>query len=146
MTSEKAVFTGWVCAVTPTPAPTYSIPAGEEIRDLCFFSTFRRLRAYIQSIPIPDTLRHSLRILPPLRTISDITLYDRGPGYSTVVEFMRTRINRRAAIIIKSGPRSYEFIHGGGGGGTCPECSAPPPRIRRWYLMKKFTLRVPRGT
>ena len=43
----------------------------------------------------------------------------RSPGYSTVVEFMRTGINRqrkRAAIIIKCGPKSYEIINGGGGG------------------------------
>ena len=34
-----------------------------------------------------------------------------APGYSTVVEFMRTGINRQrkhAAIIIKCGPKSYE--------------------------------------
>ena len=47
--------------------------------------------------------------------------YDResgGPGYSTVVEFLRAGINRQrkcAAIIIKCGPKSYEFINGGGG-------------------------------
>ena len=54
--------------------------------------------------------------------------YDRvsgGPGYSTVVEFMCTDINRqrkRAVIIIKCGPKSYEFIYrrGGGGGGHVP--------------------------
>ena len=46
----------------------------------------------------------------------------------SIVEFMRTGINRqrkRAAIIVKCGPKSYEFINGGGGGveggGTCPE-------------------------
>ena len=34
----------------------------------------------------------------------------RSPGYSTVVEFMRTGINRqrnRASIIVKCGPKSY---------------------------------------
>ena len=49
--------------------------------------------------------------------------YDRvlgGPGYSTVVEFLRAGINRQckcAAIIIKCGPKSYQFINGGEGGG-----------------------------
>ena len=42
--------------------------------------------------------------------------YDRvsgSPGYSTVVEFMRAGINRqrkRAAIIIKCGPKSYRNL------------------------------------
>ena len=50
--------------------------------------------------------------------------YDRvsgGSGYSTVVEFLRAGINRQrkcAAIIIKCGPKSYEFINGGGGWGA----------------------------
>ena len=49
--------------------------------------------------------------------------YDRvsgGPGYSTVVQFMCTGINRqrkRAANTIKCCPKSYEFIYGGDGGG-----------------------------
>ena len=55
-----------------------------------------------------------------------------GPGYSTVVEFMRADINRQrnhAAIIIKCGPKSYEFINGGGGGGggDVPRVPPPPP-------------------
>ena len=69
--------------------------------------------------------------------------YDRvsgGPGYSTVVEFMRADINRqrnRAAIIKKCGPKSYEFINGGGGGhvprvSPPPPPPPPPPWIRRW--------------
>ena len=61
--------------------------------------------------------------------------YDRisgGPGYSTLVELMRTGINRwrkHAAIIIKCSPKSYEFIfgRGGGGGDTCTELPPPPP-------------------
>ena len=62
--------------------------------------------------------------------------YDRisgGPGYSTLVELMRTGINRwrkHAAIIIKCSPKSYEFIFGrggGGGGDTCTELPPPPP-------------------
>ena len=69
--------------------------------------------------------------------------YDRisgGPGYSTLVELMRTGINRwrkHAAIIIKCSPKSYEFIfgRGGGGGGETRALSYPPPpsplRIRR---------------
>ena len=71
--------------------------------------------------------------------------YDRisgGPGYSTLVELMRTGINRwrkHAAIIIKCSPKSYEFIFGrgggGGGGGETRALSYPPPppplRIRR---------------
>ena len=69
-----------------------------------------------------------------------------GPGYSTLVELMRTGINRwrkHAAIIIKCSPKSYEFIFGrgggggGGGGGETRALSYPPPppppplRIRR---------------
>ena len=63
--------------------------------------------------------------------------YRGGPGYSTVVKFMRADINRqrnRAAIIIKCGPKSYEFINGRGGGGHVPRVPPPPPpppRIRR---------------
>ena len=62
--------------------------------------------------------------------------YDRisgGPGYSTLVELMRTGINRwrkHAAIIIKCSPKSYEFIFGrggGGGGGETRALSYPPP-------------------
>ena len=60
--------------------------------------------------------------------------YDRvsgGPGYSTVVEFMRTGINRqrkRAAIIIKCGPKSYEFIYERTyGRGGCSSTRSTPP-------------------
>ena len=59
--------------------------------------------------------------------------YDRisgGPGYSTLVELMRTGINRwrkHAAIIIKCSPKSYEFIFGRGGGGETRALSYPPP-------------------
>ena len=53
-----------------------------------------------------------------------------SPGYSTVVELMRADINRqrkRAAIIIKCGPKSYEFINGrGGGGGHVPQVAPHP--------------------
>ena len=74
----------------------------------------------------------------PFVTVLQPVNYDRvsgggGPGYSTVVEFMCTCINRqrkRASIIIKSGPRSYEFIYwggGGGGGGHVPRVPPPPP-------------------
>ena len=56
----------------------------------------------------------------------------RSPGYSLVLEFMRTGMNSRAAsaIIIKCGPKSYEFINGrggGGGGGQVPRVPPPPP-------------------
>ena len=55
--------------------------------------------------------------------------YRGGPGYSTVVEFMRAGINRqrkRAAIIIKCGPRSYEFINGRVEGGEHMPRVRPP--------------------
>ena len=54
--------------------------------------------------------------------------YDRvsgGPGYSTVVEFMRADINRqrnRAAILYNAARKV--FLNGGGGGGGA---RAPPP-------------------
>ena len=74
-----------------------------------------------------------LSVSGPIRKVGGGGGYDcvsGGPGYSTVVDFMRTGINRhaqrkRAAIIIKHGPKSYEFIYGrtygrgGGRGGGC---------------------------
>ena len=52
-----------------------------------------------------------------------------------IVEFMRTGINRqrkRTAIIIKRGPKRYEFINGRtyGRGGCSSTRSTPPPWIR----------------
>ena len=61
----------------------------------------------------------------PFVTVLQPVNYDRaGPGYSTVVAFMCTCINRhckRATIIIKSGPMNLYM------GGTCPEC--PPGSV-----------------
>ena len=65
-----------------------------------------------------------------IRKVGGYDCVSGGPGYSTVVEFMRTGINRqrkRAAIIIKCGPKSYELVYEGGGGGTCP--GSPPPLL-----------------
>ena len=58
--------------------------------------------------------------------------YDRvsgGPGYSTLVEFMHMGINRqhkRAAIIIKCGPKSYD-MEGLWPRGVLKHPEPPPP-------------------
>ena len=73
-----------------------------------------------------------------IRKVGGVGGYDRvsgGPGYSAVVEYMRTGINRqrkRAAIIIKCDPKSYEFIYGwtygrGGCSSTRSTTPSPPP-------------------
>ena len=51
-----------------------------------------------------------------------------SPGYSTVVEFMRTDINRQRKLSTQiCGPKSYQFINGGGGGASAPSAPPPPP-------------------
>ena len=65
---------------------------------------------------------------PDTKSVGGYDHVSRSPGYSTVVEFMRADINRRAAIIIKCCPKSYEFINGrGGGGGGARAPRTPPP-------------------
>ena len=66
------------------------------MKKLVIFATFLRLGG------CGSDSGHSFRTLPPLRMVikllAMLTLYDRvsgGPGYSTVVEFMRTGINKQ---------------------------------------------------
>ena len=62
---------------------------------------------------------------------------------------MRAGINRqrkRAAIIIKCGPKSYEFINGGGGGGgggTCPEYPSPGSAAEYLHLLYRLLSHEP---
>ena len=65
--------------------------------------------------------------------------YDRvsgGPGYSTVVEFMRTDINRQRNRA-KNAARIYKWR---GGGVTCPECPSPldPPLFSTLRRIKTY--------